>query len=156
LAAPASSVPRVRVAAVVVIGDEIALVRHRAGEHTYHLLPGGGVEAGETLGRALKREVEEETGLWVRPVRPLLISDTLSPDGERHIINITFLTEKTGGEVTRRPFDPRVEAVDLVTRDALSTLDLRPPIAEALAELWDGGFAGEARYLGPLWVEERP
>lgn len=129
------------------------LVRHRAGPHTYHLLPGGGVEGGETLQDALLREMREETGLDVRLVRPLLLSDTIDTGRGRHIVNITFLTEVVGGHITRKPLDGRVEAVEIVPPDALAALDLRPPIALVLAEAYANGFSGEARYLGSLWVD---
>jgi 8-oxo-dGTP diphosphatase len=112
------------------------------------------VEAGETLQDALVREVLEETGLGIEVTRPLFISETIDPRGTRHLLNVTFLGAVTGGEITRRPLDPRVEAVDLVAPAALIGLDLRPPIAEALAEACANGFAQDTRYLGSLWVEE--
>lgn len=154
MAARASSGPRVRVAAVIPLGGELVLVRHRGLRSAYHLLPGGGVEPGETLESALVREVEEETGLVVRLDRPLLLSDTLAPDGRRHVVNVSFLAERVGGGIATRPADPRVEAVDLVAFEALGTLDLRPPMAQALLTAFEEGFRGAARYLGPLWVEE--
>lgn len=154
MAAQAYSQPRVRVAAVILLQGELVLARHRFGAHTYHLLPGGGVKPGETLEAALLREVEEETGLRVRLLAPLFLSDTLDPSGARHIVNITFLAEPVGGELTHRPRDPRVEAVDLVDPDALVTLDLRPPIASQLAQAVRDAFSGPARYLGSLWVDE--
>jgi 8-oxo-dGTP diphosphatase len=154
LAAQASESLRVRVAAVLILDGRIVLVRHRKAEHAYHLLPGGGVEAGETLHEALIREVAEETGLAIDVARPLFISETIDPRGGRHLINVTFLGTVTGGEITSRPLDPRVEAVDLVTPEALAGLDMRPPIAAALSEAYADGFAQDTRYLGSLWVEE--
>lgn len=154
MAAPASETVRVRVGALVVLDGRVVLVRHRYRNSTYHLLPGGGVEVGESLGEALAREVDEETGLRVRIVRPLLVNDSIDPRGSRHVVNITFLAEAVGGAVTDRPRDPRVEAVDLVDPATLGELDLRPPLAAALAQALANTHDFEASYLGPLWVDE--
>lgn len=152
MAAPASEL-RLRVAAVLPYEGRIVLVRHRKGDEVYHLLPGGGVEAGESVGDALAREVREETGLIARAIRPLFISDAIAPDGSRHMVQLTFLGEVTGGELTATPSDPRVEAVDLAVPDDLAAYDLRPPMGEALRLAAKDGFSGEAVYLGVLWSD---
>ncbi len=51
LAARVPDGPRVRVAALIVLDDRVVLVRHRARDSSYHLLPGGGVDYRETLER---------------------------------------------------------------------------------------------------------
>jgi 8-oxo-dGTP diphosphatase len=154
LAARGSSRPRVRVAAVIVVEGKILLVRQRRTGRPYYLLPGGGVDAGETIGEALRREVLEETGLECVPVRPLFISDTIEPEGSRHVVNITFLAAVTGGELLPLPHDPSIEGIDLVAPESLAGIDLRPPMAEALKRAADAGFDIAASYLGPLWVSE--
>jgi ADP-ribose pyrophosphatase YjhB (NUDIX family) len=153
LAAPALS-PRIRVAALIPAGDDVILVRHVKDGETYHLLPGGGVEAGETLADALSREVLEETGLSCEIVAPLFISDSIAPDGSRHVVQITFLATRARGEVTGTPSDPRVEAVCTLPFSELMGLDLRPPMAAQILEARTGGFLGPARYLGPLWSHD--
>ncbi len=153
MAARASDGPRVRVAAVLELEGRILFVRHRKGASEYHLLPGGGVERGETLEEALTREVREETGLECRVVKPLFISDTVEPGGGMHVVNLTFLAEVTGGTLAAPADDPRVAGADLLGPEGLDDLDLRPPIAALLAEAAAAGFAVEARYLGPLWTE---
>lgn len=155
LAAPASDGPRVRVAAVILVGDKIVLVRQQKGGEQYYLLPGGGVKRGETLHDAILREVREETGLECRVQSPLLISDTIAPDGSRHLVNITFLATPVGhGTVSTRPLDEAIQGVDLVDPALLETLDLRPPIGAAVLAAIDSGFREPARYLGPLWTED--
>ncbi len=148
--------PRIRVAALILAEDGRAVfVRHRRGDSVYHLLPGGGVERGESLRDALMREVREETGLDIVLGAPLLLSDTLEPGADgRHVVNITFAADVRGGAITGAPEDPRVESVDLVAPADILALDLRPPIAGALLAALDEGCEGPARYLGPLWVSE--
>jgi 8-oxo-dGTP diphosphatase len=147
---------RLRVAAAILIDGEFVLVRHRKDGRAYHLLPGGGVKAGESLQGALVREVHEETGLDVTVGRLLFLNETLDPRGSRHLLNATFVATVRGGEIARRPSDPRVEAVDLVSPESLDTLDLRPPLAVHLVQAARDGFGDEMRYLGALWVEEGP
>lgn len=132
----------------------MVVVRHRAGDAIYHLLPGGGVTYRETLADAVTREVREETGLDVRVGRPLLINDTVDPVGTRHVVNITFAADVIGGSLTDDPDDKRVEAVELVDPHALTTLDLRPPFAEDVIRMIEAGSAARAEYLGSLFTPD--
>jgi ADP-ribose pyrophosphatase YjhB (NUDIX family) len=152
LAAPGCS-PRVRVAAVIPYQGGILTVRHEKHGRSYHLLPGGGVEAGETIADCLVREIREETGVVCELVGPLFINDSIAPDASRHVVQLTFLARATGGAITSRPDDPRVAAVEIVPLDRLGDLDLRPPMAAELLQEASSGFSGRARYLGPLWSE---
>jgi len=145
--------PRLRVAAVIPHGEGLLVVRHRKDGRTYHLLPGGGVEAGESLAQALAREVLEETGLTCEPVSPLFINDSIAPDGDRHVVQITFLARPTGGSLGDAIADPRVDAVEHVSFAELAGLDLRPPMAADLLRAAATGYSECAKYLGPLWSE---
>ena len=54
--------PRIRVSAVLRWEDRVLLCRHEKSGREYWLLPGGGVNSGESLVEALRRELEEEVG----------------------------------------------------------------------------------------------
>lgn len=140
-----------RVAAVVIVDDRLLLVRQGPADAPYHLLPGGGVEYGETLEEALVREVAEETSLTVQPLRPLFINDSIAPDGTRHVVSITFAAAVVSGQ-PEATADTAIQGIDLVTPDELSGIDLRPPLVSALLDAWSDDFAVAARYLGPVWT----
>jgi len=139
---------------VILIHDKLLLVRQSKGGASYHLLPGGGVQHGETLEHALQREVGEETGLECEVQAPLLINDTIAPSGDRHLVNITFGVRVTGGRLLETPTDPAIELLELVNLEQLNELDLRPPIGEALIGVLTSGPNPTARYLGAVWTEE--
>ena len=94
--------PIVGVGAVVLDGDRVLLVR-RANEPLKGewSVPGGAVDAGETLRAAIIREVREETGLDVDPgpIVDVLDRIRLEPDGRArfHYVLVDFLCRVVGG-----------------------------------------------------------
>ncbi len=58
-------------------------------------LPSGGVEPGETIGEALAREIQEETGLSVLTVGPFLF-DITYPSRRGVTVQLNFLIEVVG------------------------------------------------------------
>ena len=94
--------PRIRVSAVLRWQDRILLCRHeKAGRGEYWLLPGGGVNSGESLTDALHRELREEVGIEDEiPVEgPVAIVDSISPQrafAAKHVVHIIFAGDLSG------------------------------------------------------------
>lgn len=149
-----SEPPRIRVAALTTLDEKVVLVRHLKAGKSYFLLPGGGVDRGETLIDALRREMIEETGLDISNERLLFVSDTIAPDSSRHVLNITFHADIVGGQVTEAPTDERVESVELIDPCELSDIDLRPPITNEVIQVLQREDLPIPVYLGSRFAPE--
>ena len=91
------------VGAVVFRDDRVLLVRRgRAPSRGLWAVPGGAVEAGETLAAAAEREVREETGVIVRAGRPVHAFDVISRGAggeiEHHYVVVDLIADYVAGE----------------------------------------------------------
>jgi ADP-ribose pyrophosphatase YjhB (NUDIX family) len=84
------------VGGVVLDQDRVLLVKLTYG-HKGWILPGGYVKSTETIGKAVKREVHEETGLEVEPRQ--VVAARSKADQGRCDIYVALLVKVLGGEL---------------------------------------------------------
>ena len=89
--------PKVRATAVLIEQDRILLIQQRVDDARGWSLPGGALEAGESLAGCVAREVKEETGLEVAVGRLLYVCDRI--DENRHVVHIAFAVHYVGGQL---------------------------------------------------------
>ena len=96
-------VPRERAAECVsgvLIDDGAVLVEKRRADDDADpglvLLPGGHVEVGESLDRALKREMREELGIRVEKITPIRVRYYTASNGERQRIHYLHIRDWKG------------------------------------------------------------
>lgn len=121
------------VGAVLIEDGRVLLIRRGKEPLKGHWsLPGGSVEAGETLQQALEREMREETGLAVQ-VGPLITAfDRIERRGAAlvyHYVILDFLCRREAGEA-RAGSD--AEAVAWAGPDELPAFDLHEKALEVI------------------------
>ena len=147
--------PRIRVSALLQRGGKILLCRHEKGGKQHWLLPGGGVNGGETLVNALRRELAEEVGLHDDfPLEgPIAVCESISPAGAatpKHVVHIIFAGH-LGDRSLEAVFssDVAVRGHRLFELHELTEVSLHPPIQRFLSR-WQPG--DPVVYLGALWA----
>jgi 8-oxo-dGTP diphosphatase len=133
------SQPRIR-AAVALHGPQgVLLVRHQKQDRSYWLLPGGGVEFGESATAAARRELLEETGLEVEVDELMYVAESMAPDQSRHVVHLVFRARLMGGTIAvehepERVGRGRVVEVQWVALDKIEALVMHPPLTNQLLE----------------------
>jgi len=148
--------PRIRVSAMLRWQDRVLLCRHeKAGRGEYWLLPGGGVNSGESLLDALHRELREELGILEEvPLEgPVALVDSISPQrsfAAKHVVQIVFAGDLSGRSLEAvTSLDAAVRGHRLFDTADLDDIVLHPPIQRFLRR-WQSG--DPAVYLGSLWA----
>lgn len=115
------------------------------------------MRTGESLVRALRRELWEETGLFPAGAEvplegPVAIVDSISPGSDpyrKHVVHVVFSADVSGSleEVSSQDDAVRGHRAFLVSE--LDGIALHPPIQRFL-QRWQPG--DPAVYLGEMWV----
>lgn len=149
--------PRVRVSAILRWRGRILLIRHVKADKEVWLLPGGGVRTGESLLRALQRELREETALpgigEDAPLEgPVALVDSIAPGAgpwRKHVIHVIFAADVSGTLEDVASEDAAVCGHRAFALRELDSISLHPPITRFL-QRWQPG--DPSVYLGEMWV----
>lgn len=125
--------PHLAVSAAIFRERRVLIVR-RARPPRLYSLPGGAVEAGETLEQAVRREVGEETGLAIAlagfaGLREVILRD---PDGRtaRHFVVLAYAARWLAGEPH---LNDELSEAHWLAPEALAGLDTTDGLAEIVA-----------------------
>ena len=147
--------PRIRVSAILLWRGRVLLCRQEKPGKQYWLLPGGGVEAGETLTEALRRELREELAIEASGQfeGPVAIVESISPRdtyATKHVVHMIFATDLSHRSLEDvETKDASVRGARLFSVEELQEIVVHPPIKRFLAR-WQPG--DPAVYLGSLWA----
>ncbi len=112
--------PRIAVRAIVIQNEQILLSRYKDNKAYWHVIPGGGVENGETLEEAFARETYEECGMplpfgEIKFIREIIADRHEVTNLEKgfHQIEINVMSSAPNGKLLS-PVQPDKGQIDLI------------------------------------------
>lgn len=143
---------RIRVAGIICKQNKMLLIGHKKAGKEYWLLPGGGVNFGESLADALKREFIEELNLKIEVGDVAFILDSIAPNSERHIVNICFNCAALADDIKLGNED-RLSGFGFFDAKTMASIQIYPPINTILIDVLNGGRDKAKIYCGTMWSE---
>jgi 8-oxo-dGTP diphosphatase len=139
----------------IVVRKRTVLLVHRVGSGAGDwVLPGGTPRAGESMAACARREVREETGLYVNPDKVAYVLEASGPDSGPRTVDIVFLAADPAPDQVPEQREKDLAPV-FVPVDRIQELDLRPPVAGHLRAMLDRRRELYAPYLANLWRPTR-
>lgn len=146
---------RVGARALVVEGESVLLVEFNDETGLHYNLPGGGVDPGESVIEALKREVREEAAISIEVGRLAFVIE-YEPvrnsfwAGSQHTLSLVFESRLCEGSTPRMPDEPDANqtAVRWIPLFELEAVELLPHIGDRIVKYCADGN----RY--PVLLEE--
>jgi 8-oxo-dGTP pyrophosphatase MutT (NUDIX family) len=146
---------RVGARALIVENESVLLIEFSDETGLHYNLPGGGVDPGESLIEALKREAREEASVNIEVGRLAFVIE-YEPKrnsywaGSRHSLSLVFESRLCAGSTPKMPDepDPNQTAVRWIPLSELETVELLPHVGDRIV----GYCAGGNRY--PILLEE--
>tara|TARA_Y100000310_G_scaffold340947_1_gene438461 strand:- start:1227 stop:1682 length:456 start_codon:yes stop_codon:yes gene_type:complete len=131
----------IRVRAIIPYQDGLLLIHRVRNENgnkrEYYVFPGGGVEEGEGLEDAIKREVFEELGIEIKPLKELY---RLSSEGRVQVFYLCHYVKGRVGTGTGPEFQDQEYASrgsytpKVIPLDKINTIDLLHEVRKALEQ----------------------
>jgi len=124
----------VRPTGILIEDQKILLIKQDVTEKRHWSLPGGKLEAGESIEQCLVRELKEETGLDISVKELLYVCDRIYKDN--HVVHMTFLIDRVGEKTLSLSWkykDPRassssrkIREINMVPVKKLTTYGFTP------------------------------
>lgn len=139
--------PIVRPTGILIENSRILLIKQVLVEQQHWTLPGGALEFNETIEQCLIREMKEETGLDIKVKEMLYVTDRFHKL-KHHIVDLSFLVERVGGELSSSSFTKRdretIREIKMVPVDELPEYGF----SQKFCRLIEENFPGRGSYKG--------
>ena len=134
----------------LVIREERLLVCHREADDAW-VLPGGSPHRNEGARDCAEREVQQETGIAIRPGGVALVFDVTNSSGNQHLFEIVFDAEEVDAQTVPEGSEGGLVPM-FVALDSLNELPLHPSLGDQVRRFADHVPSVTAPYLGNLWA----
>ncbi|MCL5730131.1 MAG: NUDIX domain-containing protein [Candidatus Pacearchaeota archaeon] len=118
----------IRPAAIVIEKGKLLLVKSEYNGEIFYLLPGGGMEFGETIEETAIRETLEETGMRIEVVKPVYINEYIdSKNKSKRVINLFFTSKIIGKDKSKVINDEgKIKGIEWIDLEDLGNITLKP------------------------------